>query len=576
MIRSVCFLVAGVLIGGLVMWLVTAAGTGAPRVAPVDVSAPVAEVVKTLNARIADAGPSDEQFIKATYREWAAANPDAALQALVSVEPPAARRAAALALLDSLGDDVASADRIASALPALEQPAFRAEWLGLLAEHDPVGAFWEMLAIGSSTAREMAGERIAAAWAAQDPEVALAEAMLLPDEEASGFRRAVLGAWARSDTEGLLAYLESADVDPLEALDAMMFFTTDPESLLAMAERRDDALGATMQTTALTMLADLDAPAAVRRVEAMPEGSERDQAVMMVAMMYAQSDPAAATSWIEQMLPASPNARMLVAVSLAEQDPVKAMDMLSSGGATTQENQMLLTLIVQTAAVDPERAQSLAENLAASDKPEDRTYLSNLMTTWVGLDPEAALGWALERESSLDPALLGNAAARLASRDPAAAAAYVERMPSAEYRDVWITRMAGSYGRSNLDEAVSWLGQYRGQAVFEQAYPQLISQAAGADPQAAARLLSSASSQVQRNAAAAVATSWAQQDPDAAVRWALGLGDETARDQGLVSAVQLVSRSESPEAATALLELRVSDPELQLRIAEQAGLSPAP
>ena len=573
MIKSIGFLLAGAALGAIGIWIATGSTSSAPA-APIDIAAPADEVVEALNAQVADTDASSDEFVQATYRNWGSTDVDAALEGLSAIEQPASRRAAALALLDVLGDDGASARRIASALPALERPAFLADWLGLRAMHDPVGAFRELLAFGSGTMRTMAAEKIAAVWGAQDPEAALAESNLLPDDEATVFRRRVLGSWAREDSAALLTHLETAEFDPLEILDAISVFAAEPEGLLAVADRRSDVVGTTLQTVALTMLAEKDAVAAVDYVEAMPAGQQRDSAVQMVAMVYAMADPIAATEWVERMLPASPNARMLVAVGLAEADPARALELLGSGGATTQENQMLLGLIIQTAAVDPNRALKLAEDLAANDDAQSRTYLANLMSTWVARDAEAALGWALERESVLDPALLGNAAAGLANRDPGAAAGYVEQLP-AQFRDVWITRMAGPYGRNNLDEAVNWIGQYRGQPVYEQAFTQLISQAAQSNPESAAQLLVSEPAQVQRNSVGAVATSWARQDPDAAARWAAALNDATARDQGLVSVLQLVMRQDSADEARALLEARVSDPDMRARIGEQAGLGDA-
>jgi hypothetical protein len=311
----------------------------------------------------------------------------------------------------------------------------------------------------------------------------------------------------------------------------------------------------------------------VAYIEAMPAGPQRDQDAMMVAIGYAVADPAAATAWVERMLPASPNARMLIAIGLMQQDPVQALDMISSGPAT-QENQMLLGLIVQAAAQDPNLVQPLAETLAARDDPQSGSLLSNLMTSWVTTDADGALSWMLESDAEFDPAVVGNAAARLAQRDPATAVSYLERMPP-QYRDVWITRTAGPYGRSDLDAAVNWVGQYRGQPVFEQAYTQLVSQAAQADPQAAAQLLSQESVQMQRSAAGPVATNWARQDADAAARWAVALNDANAREQGITNVVRVVARQQSAEEARALLMARVSDVELRARVEEQAGLGEA-
>jgi len=234
---------------------------------------------------------------------------------------------------------------------------------------------------------------------------------------------------------------------------------------------------------------------------------------------------------------------------------------------------MMLGLIVQTAAQQSSKARPLAEDLAARSDTQGRSLLANLMSSWVLQDADGALTWALERDSALDPALLGNAAASLADRDAAMAATYLARIPL-QYRDVWITRMAGPYGRNNLDGAVNWIAQFRGQPVYDQAFTQLVTQAALSNPSGAGQLLVSAGAEVQRNAAVAVAAPWARQDPEATARWAVTLSDMEAREQALARVAQVLAQ-QSPEAAGAMLDARVSDAAARRRIEALAGLDQA-
>src|SRR5690606_22031142 len=125
------------------------------------------------------------------------------------------------------------------------------------------------------------------------------------------------------DAGAVLTWLETTDAAPAEITGAIALLSVDPERLLAAADRRSDALGTSLAITALGALARQDPQAALGRVEAMAAGPERDQAVMMVAIAYAIEDAEGAMGWVERMLPASPNARMLVAMGLAEEDPVR-------------------------------------------------------------------------------------------------------------------------------------------------------------------------------------------------------------------------------------------------------------
>lgn len=194
MIRLIVVVLAGALLGGVAVHFFSGRDVR-PGVAD---AWSVSDGIDALNAQVSAAPALDAIAIEAVFRDWGARDIDAALRALADIESPIVRRSAALALLDVIGDDAAAAERVASALPGLERPGFRADWLGRRARTDPAGAFRELFGLASELEKRMAAEKIALAWAAQDPQGALSEAFLLPDDLASEFRRNVLTAWASS------------------------------------------------------------------------------------------------------------------------------------------------------------------------------------------------------------------------------------------------------------------------------------------------------------------------------------------------------------------------------------------
>lgn len=477
-------------------------------------------------ARLAESRGLDDHFVATAYRYWGDADVSAALRALAAIEQPGARRAAALALLDIVGDDAAGAARVAAALPKAERPSFQADWLARRAVHAPEGAFGELLALSSRGVQRIAAERVAAAWGARDPERALAAASLLPEDLVADFRGDVLAEWARLDSAAVLAYLERGATAPVELAAALNYLIpSSPEAVLAAAERMPAPNA--LEIAALMFLAERDPLGVIDRVEAMPAGPERDQAVSMVAVSYALVDPEAAMSWVETMMPSSPNAQMSVALGLAERDPIRAFDLLSRRPASV-ETQMLLGAVVTLAAQEPGRAAALASELVPRNDGQSRSMLSNLISGWVQQDARSALDWILEQGSDLDATVLGITASSLANRDVALAADFLERIPS-EFRDVWVTSMAGAYGRNDPAGGLDWIAQFAGEAVYEPAYSQLVMQAAISDPAAASRMLASASIDLQRSAASIVGASWARQDPAGAAAWALALPDPPAR-----------------------------------------------
>jgi hypothetical protein len=84
----------------------------------------------------------------------------------------------------------------------------------------------------------------------------------------------------------------------------------------------------------------------------------------------------------------------------------------------------------------------------------------------------------------------------------------------------------------------------------------MVFQIAQNDPPAAANMLSQAGAEVQSAAASQVATMWARQDPQAALRWAEGLGDASARASAVGSAVSGWASTDPAAAKSWTLGLR--------------------
>jgi len=135
-----------------------------------------------------------------------------------------------------------------------------------------------------------------------------------------------------------------------------------------------------------------------------------------------------------------------------------------------------------------------------------------------------------------------------------AAAGYVDRIP-AEYRSAWIAQVAAPYALSDPAAALSWVAQFQGQDVYDDALRGVITGSAQIDPRRAAELLAGASAEVQLGSARQVAQIWAQKEPRAAARWAADVADEQIRQTAVDTAVS-VWASNDPSAATSFtLEL---------------------
>jgi hypothetical protein len=195
----------------------------------------------------------------------------------------------------------------------------------------------------------------------------------------------------------------------------------------------------------------------------------------------------------------------------------------------------------------PDQLPELVAALNSRSDAQSAQAMQRLVDSWMGRDPEAALGWVLAQGTEVDVDVLGSAAQTIAARDPVAAAAFADRVPPAQ-RSGWIVQVATHYGRNDPQGAAVWLAQYQGLEFYEAALRQVTVGAAETNPQAAAGMVSQASPGVQLGAASQVASALAQQDPRGALRWAESLGDPRARTSAVGAAVAAWAATDLPAA----------------------------
>ena len=142
-------------------------------------------------------------------------------------------------------------------------------------------------------------------WADLDPRRALAVARSLEDERVRlAFETAALSALARiapNEAFAQLADLNASALQPGASNGTLVELArADPERLLrAVRELPRDARGIAEQV-ALQELARRDPLAAVRYLDSMPLGPERQGFAQIVARAYGRRDPAAALVWAQE------------------------------------------------------------------------------------------------------------------------------------------------------------------------------------------------------------------------------------------------------------------------------------
>ena len=499
------------------------------------------------SAAIAVAYGLDARFVADAWLSWAEFDAQAALDGLGRIGHPMTRRRVALALTEAFGDDARALERTAAALSTTEGNLLWIDWIEQRARSDPFGAYREALARNDRGLSERALLRVATAWAGQDPQGALAQADLMPEQFASGFRTAVYTEWVRSDADGFANYFESGAAPIDQALAGVSYLlAVDPARAERLADSVQSPLSDSLRAAAIAALARDDVESAKARASVAPPGPQRDLMVQGVATALAEGDPDAAIEWLKGLSPPVPNAMRSVALSLIQTDPARALDLLTEN-SLGMESTLALSMLVSAGAQDPETIPDIAEHLLDRGDAQSNAALRNLVSGWMQRDPETALDWVLSRRASVDPAVLAGAAQTLAARDPVNAAAYVDRLPE-DLQPSWIMQVANQYGRYDPNGAMAWIVRYQGRDYYDIALRQMITGMSQTDPRSAAGLLAQASPAVRSAVAVQVASSWAAEDPWAAARWAERLVEPDAR-QGAMTGVVLRWADSDPRSA---------------------------
>jgi hypothetical protein len=470
------------------------------------------------------------------FTAWARRDSSAALRALGDLPAPTARTLG-VALLEVFGNDDLGIIRVLGAAPQLDADRFRVEAAIAKAATEPEAAVADALLLPPSKS-QAAITGIAAAWVKADPHGALAYVDYIDDVELRNvFKGSALRTWAAIDTDAMLEYL--VDLSPEEQDEALRVGAVqtgvamlEPARALEAAESLAGEFGSMLRRSALMSLARDEPLTALRRVETLPPGNEREQLMSVIAQSYGRADPAAAIAWAQAM---SPQLLTNVMMGVARADPERALEILATlPGA--QEQQRLTQMLVMNNVLSSAQTAAFADRLLAQ---QDRgTALQMLTSAWANRAPEDALNWLLANRSRTTTRVIAQAGMNLARTNPAAAVGYLERIPN-EQRASWISAVAEGYAQNDARAAANWVTQLRGEPGYDAALAAVAARTAQQDPVGAARLFDSVDVNQAPDApgsARTIAAMWARRDPQAAAAWAHALADDDTA-VGAVSSV---------------------------------------
>ena len=420
--------------------------------------------------------------------------------------------------------------------------AFRAALLAEWATTNPQAALAFLSEKDSGNVKQFIRE-----WLRVDPQAAIS-GLLAGDEKTRGNLRGVLNdiaSLAPARLAEVVAALPKSDSRwDTTAQDAFAIFAQkDAAAARAAAESVTGPLRGQALAGVAKAWAEKDGPAALGWAQAMPAGEARDAAMKAVLVGWAKTDPIAALEKIDLVPPGGEQgyfasdvgARVLREASARDWDATTTWLREHPGKLGTSSLNGMMGVLSHRLDVDP---AGTMRSLAQSGLPMLGQVLGNSLLNegygqhdaiWQWLDQQPENDFTRGARSSLLNAM--------AWRDPDTALAYLEKIPdTADGRELLQNgTRALINGGTQMDRFEDLLGK-----ISPKLRPYLLEAGIGnghVDPEKWIPRLAELSADQRANAVAPFASSWAANDPQAAIAWASSLTDPAQREQALGSAM---------------------------------------
>ncbi|MDE0045313.1 MAG: hypothetical protein OXU19_05545 [bacterium] len=334
--------------------------------------------------------------------------------------------------LEAADTDPAGAWHAALSLDARSRPGslnlIATDW----ARSDPVAAFEAAGALADSQLRENVERGVVSEWMRNDPDAALVWVLALP---LSSHREAVataLNTLARTDHKAALDTLVNLGdrvlVDRLGLRMAWTWGNYDPQAAYdwAVAQASSQMQGELIHPV-MSMIARSAPEDAISLASRLDDALQRAAAFRSVFATWAQSDVRAAARWIVASPQPTGDAAYQLIPAYAKLDPEEAFDWLMSLDAS--QHRHVDRLITETAKGSPDRARHLLDRIPGG--PAKERAAGQLVTTWISVDPQAAVGVIPRLGVDETDALYKNAFRTWCESDPDVATAFLGRVPMA-------------------------------------------------------------------------------------------------------------------------------------------------
>ena len=342
--------------------------------------------------------------------------------------------------------------------------------------------------------------------AVADPRTQLLDALERPAVERNRAIRVAMNAWLAADGAA-----------------AIMAVRDDPE-LGDLAER--------MTQFALFAYPELfvDHPSLL---EGIPD--ER-QSIAMAARAMVMFDPDAARGLVDSRLSGSRLGGAVLEeadrIERAGKDPRAELESIMAGRDRMNRIQRSMELVARVAADDPVAASELIDDMPA---PLAAPATQMLALVWSLADPEEAGRWLSQEDSEVAGESLNQLAQRWGQSDFEAANAFADTLTGSK-RVAFLAGLVSATQHLSNEELVVWASRYEDDPAYPGLMMDMTQRIASQDPEAAVALVERIGNQsVRDQLVLRVSGIWAENDAESALDWARGLSAGRTRDRAIAS-----------------------------------------
>lgn len=336
--------------------------------------------------------------------------------------------------------------------------------------------------------------------------------------------------WAFIDPEGFLGHAGSAaSIAPLVGgLNELI--AVDPERVWTIVApfngKGSDEIDA-LYLKAIRGMVGRDPPGAIARLQNVAAGPQRDPVLAAIAEAYAAFDADGALAWTMSIQPASAEALNSVLETVASSDLLRAHDMMRLAGDRIPDTTLIGPALARAALGGGQAPATLASALAARGDDDASNILGTLMSDWTLQEPESAVAWMNNNETYLTDELTRSTVYNLAFEDVTLAAELTALVPASAQQQ-WLAEVANRYGQFDIEAALRWLPEHAHRAGYAEILNRTLLGAvtlSRASPEPVARFIETSTAEISEEAIMRTGYAYADQDPQAAMRWALGLSN---------------------------------------------------